>query len=290
MTQQTDSKAEDIGNIVSMEHVNLSITDQSTANLFYIMGLGFTRDPYINVGLENMWINLGEQQFHLPTRPGPQVIPGYIGLAVPSLDGLQARLEMVAPRLSDSRFTWSRDEQKISASCPWGNQFRIYGPDAPYAGGMLLGIPYVEFDTATGTAAGIVRFYDQVFGAQARLEDFHGHQTAFISIGQSQHLLFTERESDRPAYDGHHIAIYVGDFSGPCSFLEEHGLITENLAGHQIRFQSIVDPESEQIVFTLEHEVRSLKHPMFRRPLINRDPDQNQAAYARGRDALVPYK
>ncbi|GIT40129.1 MAG: hypothetical protein Ct9H300mP8_13250 [Gammaproteobacteria bacterium] len=29
-------------------------------------GLGFTRDPYIDFGTFNMWINAGGQQFHLP--------------------------------------------------------------------------------------------------------------------------------------------------------------------------------------------------------------------------------
>ena len=59
---------EDVGNIISLEHVNVQIADQALATLFYVVGLGGTRDPYLNVGLNNMWVNLGEQQFHLPTR------------------------------------------------------------------------------------------------------------------------------------------------------------------------------------------------------------------------------
>ena len=59
---------EDVGNIVSLEHINVQVPDQSLAILFYVVGLGFTRDPYLTVGLGNMWINVGEQQFHLPTR------------------------------------------------------------------------------------------------------------------------------------------------------------------------------------------------------------------------------
>jgi hypothetical protein len=31
------------------------------------MGLGLTRDPYLNAGVENMWVNIGDQQFHLPS-------------------------------------------------------------------------------------------------------------------------------------------------------------------------------------------------------------------------------
>ena len=35
---------EDVGNIVLLEHVNLQVPDQSLASLFYIVGLGLTRD------------------------------------------------------------------------------------------------------------------------------------------------------------------------------------------------------------------------------------------------------
>ena len=36
------------------------------------------------------------------------------------------------------------------------------------------------------------------------------------------------------------------------------------------------------------NEVRSLPHPMFLRPLVNRNAAQRQATFQRGRDAFVP--
>jgi len=54
MAQHYDRKAEDLGNITGLEHVNLQIPDQVQGNLFYIQGLGLTRDPYMNTGLANM--------------------------------------------------------------------------------------------------------------------------------------------------------------------------------------------------------------------------------------------
>ena len=50
MTHTPTAAAEDVGNIASLEHVNIRVPDQSVATLFYIVGLGFTRDPYMNVG------------------------------------------------------------------------------------------------------------------------------------------------------------------------------------------------------------------------------------------------
>src|SRR3989337_1473217 len=118
---------EDVGNIVLLEHVNLQIPDQPAAILFYVVGLGFTRDPYLWVGLENMWINVGEQQFHLPTSQRAHVIPGHIGIVLPDLDQLQGRLKAVQDRLAGTRFTWSVEtEGGVTVNCPWGNRFRCH--------------------------------------------------------------------------------------------------------------------------------------------------------------------
>jgi hypothetical protein len=36
----------------------------------------------------------------------------------------------------------------------------------------------------------------------------------------------------------------------------------------------------------LEHEVRSLTHPLYARPLVNRNPAQSNREYGRGHDAF----
>jgi len=46
---------EDVGNIVGLEHMNVLIGDQIKATLFYVKGLGFTRDPYMMTSVDNMW-------------------------------------------------------------------------------------------------------------------------------------------------------------------------------------------------------------------------------------------
>jgi len=43
----------------------------------------------------------------------------------------------------------------------------------------------------------------------------------------------------------------------------------------QYRFQAIVDPEDGKELFTIEHEVRSMKHPLYLGPLVNRNPPQS---------------
>ena len=283
-----DQSDEDVGNIVLLEHVNLQVPDQSLAILFYIVGLGLTRDPYFNIGLRNMWANAGEQQFHLPTRPA-QVIHGHIGIVVPDLEALEERLKSVQEGLAGTQFSWSAKTDHIAVTCPWGNRFHCYAA-GPAFGDMALGVPYVEFLVEPGRAAGISRFYDQVLGAPSTVESGKQKMLARVKIGRNQSLIFRESEESLPSYDGHHVAIYVANFSWPYSFLKERGLISEDVRNHQFRFKQVIDPESGSGLFLVEHEVRSLRHPMFRRFLVNRDPVESARRYRPGRDALVPYK
>jgi hypothetical protein len=150
---------------------------------------------------------------------------------------------------------------------------------------MALGIPYVEFDVPQGSADGIARFYSQIMGAQAApMEDREG-RFACVTAGNGQNLFFRETDRPIPPYDQHHIQIYINDFSGPHKELVAKGLITQESDPHQYRFQDIVDPDSGKVLFTIEHEVRSMKHPLYLRPLVNRNPSQNIMRYEPGSDA-----
>ena len=276
-----DRSIEDVGNIVALEHVNVTITDQRLATLFYVVGLGFTRDPYLSVGDENMWINVGNQQFHLPTR-GQQVLRGHVGVVVPDRAALVSRLESVRTKLAETRFDYAQHEQYVEATCPWGNKIRCYAPHVRW-GDMTLGMPYVEFDVPHGAPKGIAAFYQHAFEVKGLVSP--DGASATIPIGRNQSLVFRESASTRP-YDGHHVAVYVADFARPHRYLKERGLVTEESDQHQYRFQHIVDPDSGAQLFEIEHEVRSLRHPMWGRVFVNRNPAQTQRTYQRGRDAF----
>jgi hypothetical protein len=278
--QNYDRSLEDVGGIVALEHVNVTIPDQRLSTLFYVVGMGFTRDPFLSVGDENMWINVGQQQFHTPTRAA-QVLRGHVGLVLPDLDSLEARLAMVREKLAGTRFAYARDDDHVRVTSPWGNEMRCFAP-APRFGAMVLGMPYVEFTVPQGTAAGIASFYERAFGVAAQVED--GGTCANVPVGPGQTLLYREHAAPIPPYDGHHIAIYIADFSGPHRFLKEHGLITEESSRHQYRFRTIADPQSGKPLFEIEHEVRSLTHPLWGRAFVNRNPRQTQRDYVPGRD------
>jgi hypothetical protein len=286
-TASPEWSTEDVGNIIALEHVNTCCDDQTLTTAFYIMGMGFTRDPYINVGLNNFWVNIGDEQIHIPTRPS-QVLPGHVGVVVPNLNALASRLESVKELLAGTKFSYEVKSDHVVAVSPWGNVFHAYEPD-PRFGGMRIGIPYVEVRTRRGVAAGIARFYQQIMKAPAEVvQDADGAST-HVRIGTYQTLIFRESDAEVPPYDKHHIAVYTADFTGPYNWLLERKLVTEEARRHQFRFQDIVDPETGELLHTLEHEVRGLFHLMYKRPMANRNADQNMGAYARGGDILTPF-
>jgi catechol 2,3-dioxygenase-like lactoylglutathione lyase family enzyme len=287
--QTYDRTNQDVGNVVALEHVNLAVPDQQLAALFYVTGLGFTRDPYMDFGPANLWVNVGSQQLHLPTR-GAQVLRGTIGVLVPDLRELMSRLarleEEHGDRLADTAYGCEpQDDGSVLLRCPWGNRVRVHA--TPSSDGPRLGLPYVCFDVAPGGAEGIAAFYRTVLGAPATVVEDAGAPCAEIRIGCAQRLRFAETTAPLAAYDGHHIAVYLTNFSAPYAALQQRGLITRESNEHEYRFQDIVDPGSGAVLATVEHEVRSLFHPMFGRELVNRDPRQSQARYQPGADRFI---
>src|SRR5258706_6300350 len=202
-----DRSAEDLGNAIHFEHVNVTMPDQRLATLFYVTGLGLTRDPYLNVSDNNMWINVGRSQFHLPTGT-PQVLRGTTGIVISGRAALLERLAGVRKKLDGTHFSFVEHNDHVAATCPWGNRVRCYEPDAARFGRITLGIPYVEFDVPPGTAQGICAFYPQIMGTQTELRN--GDATvARAKMGKDQYLQFRETDRPQPEYDGHHVQIYI---------------------------------------------------------------------------------
>ncbi len=281
---QYDRAAEDVGNIVSLEHVNVQIPDQQLATAFYVVGLGLTRDPYQVVGLVNMWINAGRCQFHLPTGK-PQVVNGHTAVVMPGRANLLKRLEGAAKLLEGTRFSFRERNDHIETVCPWGNRIRCYEP-GPRFGRMMLGMPYVEIEVDRGNAAGIARFYDEIFGAPSAVKDDAAGRAAHVRIGTDQELIFRETDGPKPEFDGHHVAIYMANFSRPYNKLLKHKIISRETNQHEYRFVDIIDLDTGKVLSQLEHEVRSMTHPSYARPLVNRNPDTTGPSFSPGHEGM----
>jgi hypothetical protein len=282
MQPKFDRAAEDLGNSIHLEHVNVQVPDQRLATLFYVTGLGLTRDPYLMVSDSNMWVNVGRSQFHLPSGE-PQVLRGHTALVITGREALLDRLASVAGRLEGTAFAFSEHNDYVEATCPWGNRMRCYEPDAARFGRITLGIPYVEFEVPPGTAKGISDFYPAIMGMPAELGNGDG-VVARVKTGKEQYLQFRETDRPQPEFDGHHVQFYITNFSAPYRALSGRGLIYSEDNQYQYRFRDIVDLASGKPLFTIEHEVRSATHPMYLRPLVNRNPAQTNRTYASGHD------
>ena len=268
---QFDRAGEDVGNIVTLEHVNVRVPDQVRATDFYVTALGLTRDPYLVTGTNNMWINVGRSQFHLPAGEPQCVRADGPGHARSRRSGGPARRR---------RRACEREDDRIDTTCPWGNRIRAHGP----SDGRTLAMDYVAFDVPEGTAEAAAAFYREVWRTPAWVDE---DGVAHASVGRGQELRFVETAEPLPDYDGHHIAIYVADFSGPHRWLDERGLVSEESNLWQYRFLDIVDPGTGEPVFRIEHEVRSMTHPIYGRQLVNRNPAVTNNDFVPGHEAAA---
>src|SRR5258708_12028230 len=121
-----------LGNIVHLEHVNVVIPDQRVATIFYVSGLGLTRDPFLMTGTDNMWINVGRSQFHMPTGR-PQVVRGHVGLVLPDRAALLRRLAKVSQALAGPPFPFTPPDRFSQAAPPSGNRLPCPEPAPPVA-------------------------------------------------------------------------------------------------------------------------------------------------------------
>ena len=278
-----DRASEDLANIVNLGHVNFRHPDQGLATTFYVTGLGLTRDPYMMTGTANMWVNVGESQFHLPTGPATVAAGLVTLLVVPDLDALVARLERVRKELADTRFAFRQSSSSVEVTCPWGNRLCCLAPDEARFGPFLLSLAGVEFEVGRGAAAPIARFYREIMKARVILDG----SVATVSCGQGQVLCFAEKDAPSPACIDHHIQIYLADFSGPYRRLREAGIRVDESSRHQYRFTSIIDLATSKDIFVLDHEVRAMTHPMYGRKLVNRDASQTINTYRAGHDEFT---
>ncbi len=284
-----DRTTADVGNIVNLGHVNINITDQRLGTHYYVSGLGLTRDPFLNTGVRIMWVNVGMSQFHLPTGEA-NILRGVTGLVIPDRAALLGRLTEVKKHLDGTKFSFRETNDGVETICPWGNRITVHEPDPARFGRVALGMAYIAFDVRTGTARRIARFYREIMDATAEvIENGANNGTgaqAKVAVGDHQYFYFRETDAPEIPFDRHHAQIYIANFSGPYRKLLDLGLITAESDQYEYRFKDIVDLDTREVLFTVEHETRAQTHPMFGRPLVNRNPAQTNRDYKPGHDEM----
>jgi hypothetical protein len=260
----------EVGTIVHFEHVNLRCPDHRLAQVYFGLGLGFTRDPTRMVGVENMWINVGTQQFHLPAGP-PSPFRGEVGVVVPDLDGVAKRFAECKPLFDGTLFSCIREGETLRTTTPWGHPVRVH-PFGLLPGRNPQAIPYVELWVAPGAAQGIAAFYRDVIGCPAEVQAHGDAPAAWVSVGPHQAFRFVERPDGGTVPHQNHVAVYLVRYHEVYADLLERGCIMGDLRDEQFRFHHMKDPATGAVLFSFEHEMRSIYHPDFRKPLVNRVP------------------
>lgn len=203
---------------------------------------------------------------------------------------------------AETKFAYSVDTVAghLRVTEPYGNVFVADRHVAPTP--HRLGIRAIEVFVRPGTAMRIGLFYAAVLGAIVDTSDAAcavvcGAAFPYLpwGVGLSRiacpshtgpfcRLHFRESaDAAAHAYDGWHVAIYLADYSGPYARCAARGLVWNNprfvdrvysfddaLRESQFRFKDIIDLETGERLLEMEHEVRSLAHPYFMRPFVNR--------------------
>jgi hypothetical protein len=266
----TSSVSPEVGTIVHFEHVNFRIPDHRLAHLYFCVGLGLTRDPTRMVGIENMWVNAGRQQFHLPIGP-PSPFRGEVGVVVPDLDAVAQRLTEAKGEFAGTQFSCRREGETLRTTTPWGHPVRIH-PFGLLPGRDRQAIPYVELWVAPGTAPGIGAFYRDVIGCPVEFAPANGAPCASVTVGPYHTFRFVERPDGGAVTHRNHVAVYLTRYHATYEALARLGCIMQEDAREQFRFHHMKDPATGRLLYSFEHEMRSIYHPDFGKPLVNRVP------------------
>lgn len=283
----------EIGGIIHLDHVNFATPDHDMATIFYMNGLGLTRDPYQRADEQNMGVNVGLQQFHLPRR-GERTPPfhGIVGLIVPDMDGIKERFDLLSAKgtFEGTPYYWEKQDDTVLLTSPFGFRLRLHPAGSiPFL--RPLGIAYVEVPVPPGTADNIAKFYNKIVRAPVEVGAIEGERTAIISAGPYQQIRFIERALDD--YDTHnmHISYNATNYNELREMLAANDSLMGIGRGEVFFFNKIFDPDTGETIFTIQNEVRSVYHPDFMRPLVNRWPiveepfaDQTQANRALAND------
>ncbi|KAK4523807.1 hypothetical protein GAYE_SCF00G1703 [Galdieria yellowstonensis] len=170
-----------------------------------------------------------------------------------------------------------------------------------------LGICSLLLRCAKDSAKGIAEFFRRVLFARVEEKKIHDKTAAVVFLGPRQTVVFEQDESmplpkqeengqqpqgaaadDDAMYPDYHLCIYIAEFQKAYERVEALGLLYNDhifsdkvysyqdaLVHNQFRLRDILDLEAHargqrRVLYRLQLETRSLYHPFFMRPLVNR--------------------
>eukprot|EP01004_Peranema_trichophorum_P006879 NODE_5679_length_983_cov_43.674419_g5100_i0.p1 GENE.NODE_5679_length_983_cov_43.674419_g5100_i0~~NODE_5679_length_983_cov_43.674419_g5100_i0.p1 ORF type:complete len:281 (+),score=36.28 NODE_5679_length_983_cov_43.674419_g5100_i0:105-845(+) len=174
---------------------------------------------------------------------------------------------------------------------PCGNTFLIYEQSTIYPSCSGFGMPFLELICESCTLPHIESFYRDILEAKVSRSSLtcnNGQVNAVIvCVGPGQCFIFRQVTSGEKLipYDGYHVCIYVADFTNTLLRAKKAGLLYANemnadkaqdldeaMKWKQFRTLDLRGFTYFEKCMKIEHEIRSMTHTSFMRPLINRTP------------------
>lgn len=286
--------------LLLIEHLNLNVERSEVALAFYAaLGAArderrpLTKTPHLNLGALTQF-HTPSPENEAGLKGGAQRWRGEVQLLYrdeAALLAAQRRLELLKgePGFEDSQLqVGAFDGALMTVTCPYGNIFSLRVATAQQLAALspqqgvrpgseastCLGMGGVVLKVPPGTAQRGACFYTEVFGCGSR--ELRPGSWAVLGGPDGQQQLILEEAADASGRElGEHIAIYVKDYAGCFERLLEKGLIWVNPRFVHLdksttleeawkystfRFKDIVELDSGEKLFELEHEVRTVMH------------------------------
>jgi len=113
---------------------------------------------------------------------------------------------------------------------------------------------------------------NETLGVPATVQGRGRAKTASVTVGVNQTFHFEDtRDLELPVHPNH-VAVYITRYRSLYDRLRAQKLLMTPDRDEQFRFAKMADPDTGEVVFEFEHEMRSLHHPDYRKPLVNRIP------------------
>jgi hypothetical protein len=283
---------------------------------------------WADCGLQQLHLPLVEEG-NAEGDAAPQALRGEVGLACASAADARAVRGRLAALAAEHGLAPPADggggdgADAFTFTCPFGTRFVVFvlaaAPPPRFMGGEAdarghpppdddaaaasvprpLGFAWLRLDAPRGSVTSLADFWGATLGARTSLDASAGTLRVEVAdglaaAGAGQHLLFRERDNV-PAWDGHHLCIYLRDYEAAFRRCEARGLLYDpgrfadrggswELAREFRQFRVLHVPpagaggyaalgllqkleagaaDPPPPVYTLELELRSLEHPSF---------------------------
>ena len=143
-----------------------------------------------------------------------QVLRGHTGIVIPGREALLDRLASVAKKLDGTAFAFSEHNDYVEATCPGAIACAAMSRMPRASAASRSASPMSSSTCRPGPRKASARSIPRSWESPPSSKNGDG-TVARAKVGKDQYLQFRETDRPQPDFDGHHVQIYITNFSGP---------------------------------------------------------------------------